>query len=215
LRNGSRLRSQKTKVGQNLIVRKICIDVTKDVAQAKKSRRKRGADAATDEGDVDNFINGGISGTESEGPRHRPPRTRTRPVHARAAKDKVATATSSSENDDHNDEDDDAFGAKRVDRTRQAPARKSRAKQSGSVAGGAREEMESGAGTMDIDPAEELELDDPVPVVLNGSPFATPSRGKKRPRPEEDEPENSVAAEEDESNDVSKFPRRRHKKVKL
>jgi hypothetical protein len=67
---------------------------------------------------------------------------------------------------------------------------------------------------MDIDPVEELEPDESVPVVINGSPIATPSRGKKRPRPE-DELETNAVAEEDASNDVSKFPRRKHKKVKL
>lgn len=68
---------------------------------------------------------------------------------------------------------------------------------------------------MDVDPTEELEPDDPVRVVPNGSPVASPSRGRKRARPEEDEPETNAGEEEDESNDVSKFPRRKYKKVKL
>ena len=214
LRSGSRLRSQKTKVSWNRIVLKLCTESTIDIAPAKKSRRKRGAEAATDEeGDADNFVNGGISGTESEGPPRRLPRPRTRPVRARAAKEKAASAMSSSENNEEEEEEEDAFSSKQATRTRQTPARKSRAQRSESVVGEAREG--SDAGAMDIDPAEELEPDDPVPVVLNGSPVATPSRGKKRPRPEEDEAEINATAEEDESNDVSKFPRRKHKKVKL
>jgi hypothetical protein len=82
------------------------------------------------------------------------------------------------------------------------------------VAEEARQDKEPDAGAMDIDPTEELEPDDSVRVVLNGSPVASPSRGKKRPRAE-DEPEINAAIEEDASNDVSKFPRRKHKKVKL
>jgi hypothetical protein len=76
---------------------------------------------------------------------------------------------------------------------------------------------------MDIDPTEELEPDDSAPVVLNGSSAAPPSRGRKRPRAEDEDEDgdeqeinaNAAAADEDEANDVSKFPRRKHKKVKL
>jgi len=121
--------------------------------------------------------------------------------------------TSASENDEE-EEGEDAFGPKRARRMPQVSARMSQARQSESVAEEAREDKESAAGAMDIDPAEELEPDDSVPVVLNGSPVANPSRGKKRPRAEEDEPE-IAAVEDDASNDVSKFPRRKHKKVKL
>jgi len=129
-------------------------------------------------------------------------------MRARAAKDKAPTVTSSSENDE---EEDDVFGTKRVTGTR--PLRP--AQQPKLVAGEARENKEPDPEAMDIDPAEELEPDESVPVVLNGSPVATPSRGKKRPRPE-DEPETNAAAEEDASHhDVSKFSRRKHKKVKL
>lgn len=135
-------------------------------------------------------------------------------MRSRAAKDKALTATSSSENDEE-EEGEDAFGPKQATRTRQVSARKLRAQQPESMAGEAREHKESDIGTMDIDPAEELEPDDSAPVVLNGSPVATPSRGRKRPRAEEDEPEVNAAVEEDASNDVSKFPRRKHKKVKL
>ena len=138
-----------------------------------------------------------------------PLRPRTRPVRSRAAKDKAPTVTSSSENDEE-EEGEDVFGAKRATRTRQVSTRKLRAQQPES-----REHKEPDTGTMDIDPTEELEPDDSAPVVLNGSPVATPSRGKKRPRAEEDEPEINAAVEEDASNDVSKFPRRKHKKVKL
>ena len=134
-------------------------------------------------------------------------------MRARAAKDKAATATSSSENDEE-EEEEDVFGTRRATRMQQPLARTSRARQQETVAAEVREDKESDAGAMDVDPAEELEPDDSAPVVLNGSPVASPSRGRKRPRPE-DEPENNAAAEEDESNDVSKFPRRRHKKVKL
>jgi len=118
--------------------------------------------------------------------------------------------TSSSENEEEKEEGEDIFGAKRATRTRQVSARKLRA-----GAEEAREHKGLDTGTMDIDPAEELEPDDSAPVVLNGSPVATPSRGRKRPRAEEDEPEVDAAVEEDASNDVSKFPRRKHKKVKL
>lgn len=145
-----------------------------------------------------------MSGTESEGVPHKPLRTRTRPVRSRAAKDKAQTVTSSSENDEEEEEVEDVFSSKRATRTRQVSARKLRP-----------QHREPDAGTMDIDPAEELEPDDSAPVVLNGSPVASPSRGKKRPRAEEDEPEINAAVEEDASNDVSKFPRRKHKKVKL
>ena len=130
-------------------------------------------------------------------------------MRARVAKDKAPTAVSSSENDE--EEDVDVFGAKRATGTR--PARKSR-QQPKLVSREEREDKESDAGAMDIDPVEELEVDESVPVVLNGSPVATPSRGKKRPRAE-DEPEANAAAEEEALNDVSKFPRRKHKKVKL
>lgn len=131
-------------------------------------------------------------------------------MRARVAKDKAPTAVSSSENDEE-EEDVDVFGAKRATGTR--PARKSR-QQPKLVSGEEREDKGSDAGAMDIDPVEELEVDESVPVVLNGSPVATPSRGKKRPRAE-DEPETNAAAEEEALNDVSKFPRRKHKKVKL
>jgi hypothetical protein len=213
LRSGLRLPSQKTKVGLHQIVWGLCTDRTVDIAT--KSRRKRGAGVATDEeGDADNLANGGISGTDSEGAPHRPPRPRTRPVRARAAKDKAPTVTSSSENDEE-EEGEDAFGAKRTTRMRQLPARRSRVRQAESVAEEARQDKEPDAGTMDVDPTEELEPEDSVPLVLNGSPVASPSRGKKRPRVEEDEPEIDAAAKEDASNDVSKFPRRKYKKVKL
>jgi len=121
--------------------------------------------------------------------------------------------TSSSENDEE-EEGEDIFGARRATRTRQVSTRKPQARQPESVAEEAHEDKEPDAGAMDIDPTEELEPDDSAPVVLNGSPVATPRRGKKRPRAE-DEPEINAAVEEDASNDVSKFPRRKHKKVKL
>ena len=206
LRSGSQLPSQRIKVSQHILVPNLCTDGIIDIAPGKKSRRKKGA---TDE--AGDLVNGGISGTESEGPPHRPPRPRTRPMRARAAKDKAPTATSSSENDEE-EEGEDVFGTKRATGTRHL--HKSQIQQPKLVVGGTMEDKESDAGAMDIDPAEELEPDDSVPVVLNGSPVATPSRGKKRPRPD-DEPETNAAAEEDASNDVSKFPRRKHKKVKL
>lgn len=122
--------------------------------------------------------------------------------------------TSSSGDDE--EEVEDVFGARRATRTRRVSAREPRARQRESelVAEEARADKESDAGAMDVDPTEELEPDGSAPVVLNGSPVATPSRGRKRPRAE-DEPEINAAVEEDASNDVSKFPRRKHKKVKL
>ena len=210
LRSGSQLPSQRIKVSRDPLVPNLYTDSITDIAPVKKSRRKKGGGAGVVTDEAGDLVNGGISGTESEGQPHRPSRPRTRPIRARAAKDKAPTATSSSENDDE-EEDGDVFGAKRATGTR--PSRKSH-QQPRLVAGEAREDKESDAGAMEIDPAEELEPDESGPVVLNGSPFATPSRGKKRPRPE-DEPESNVAPEEDASNDVSKFPRRKHKKVKL
>ena len=122
--------------------------------------------------------------------------------------------TSSSGDDE--EEVEDVFGARRATRTRRVSTREPRARQRESelVAEEARADKESDAGAMDVDPTEELEPDGSAPVVLNGSPVATPSRGRKRPRAE-DEPEINAAVEEDASNDVSKFPRRKHKKVKL